>query len=60
VTRPPLLGDKTATEITRIRDVLGHETPMIGMYSFGEFAADGAPVAFHNKTIAICAIGATR
>lgn len=57
VTRPPLLGAAAATEVQHIRDVIGHETPLIGMYSFGEFAADTGPVCFHNKAVVVCVIG---
>lgn len=57
VTRPPLLGESTSAEICAIREVLGEQTPIIGMYSFGEIAADDGPVCFHNKTVAVCVIG---
>jgi hypothetical protein len=57
VARPPLLGDQTSTEVERIRAVLGETTPFIGMYSFGEIAADEGPACYRNKTVAICAIG---
>ncbi len=57
VTRPPLLGAEVGTELTRIQAIVGHDTPLIGMYSFGEVAADEGPVCFHNKTVVVCAIG---
>lgn len=57
VTRPPLLGAEVQTEISRMLDVVGPATPMIGMYSFGEIAAADGPVAFHNKTVVVCVIG---
>jgi hypothetical protein len=57
VARPPLLGEQASTEIERICAVLGEDTPFIGMYSFGEIAADEGPVCYRNKTVAICAIG---
>jgi hypothetical protein len=57
VTRPPLLGDQSQTEVERIRAVLGAATPFIGMYSFGEIAAADGPPAFHNKTVAVCVLG---
>lgn len=59
VTRPPLLGDQSQAEIDRIRSVLGATTPFIGMYSFGEIAADDGPPAFHNKTVAVCVLGSS-
>jgi hypothetical protein len=57
VTRPPLLGEQSQAEVERIREVLGAETPFIGMYSFGEIAAVDGPPAFHNKTVAVCVLG---
>lgn len=57
VTRPPLLGSSTAAEIDRIRAIVGTDTPIIGMYSFGEIAADTGPVCFHNKTVVVGVIG---
>ncbi len=57
VTRPPLLGTRTADEIDHIRAIVGLETPIIGMYSFGEIAADTGPVCFHNKTVVVGVIG---
>ncbi|KAB8145644.1 hypothetical protein F8S13_00730 [Chloroflexia bacterium SDU3-3] len=57
VTRPPLLGERSSEELARIREVVGQDVPLVGMYSFGEFAsAEGAP-SFHNKTIVVCVIG---
>lgn len=63
VTRPPLLGatpllgGRSHEEIERIRAVIGLTTPLLGMYSFGELAADDGPPNFHNKTVAVCVIG---
>lgn len=57
VTRPPLLGVEVGTELTRIQAIVGQDTPLIGMYSFGEVAAAEGPVCFHNKTVVVCAIG---
>jgi hypothetical protein len=58
VTRPPLLGEETDTEIARIRQELGPNIPFIGMYSFGEVASEEAgAVAFHNKTVVVYVIG---
>ncbi|NJP05051.1 MAG: GAF domain-containing protein [Chloroflexaceae bacterium] len=59
VTRPPLLEGEAEAELAAIREELGYDTPLIGMYSFGEFAADEGPVAFHNKTVAVYVIGQT-
>jgi hypothetical protein len=59
VTRPPLLGKEVETEINVIRDILGHDTPIAGMYSFGEIAADTGAVAFHTKTVVVYVIGRT-
>jgi hypothetical protein len=43
--------------LTRIQAIVGQDTPLIGMYSFGEVAAAEGPVCFHNKTVVVCAIG---
>lgn len=54
--RPPLLGDAVTAEIEQIRAVLGHTTPILGMYSLGEIAPNAGVVAFHNKTVVVCVI----
>lgn len=55
--RPRLLGDKANREIEVVRDIVGHETPMIGMYSTGEFAADRGAVQFHQSAFVVWVIG---
>jgi hypothetical protein len=58
VSRLLFLGDDAATEIDHIRDIVGHETPLIGMFSFGEIAAppESGLAVFHNKTVVVCAL----
>lgn len=58
VSRLLMLGPDAATEITVIRDVVGHDTPITGMFSFGEIAAAATGgTLFHNKTVVVYAIG---
>lgn len=56
ISRLILLGDDAATEINHIQDVVGHETPLIGMFSFGEIAAppESQLAVLHNKTVVVC------
>lgn len=58
ISRLMLLGDDAATEIGHIRDVIGHETSLIGMFSFGEIAPPPGSglAAFHNKTVVVCTL----
>lgn len=57
-TRAEVLKEYAATEMTMIRTIIGESTPMIGMYSLGEFAADSGPVHIHHNSVVVCAIGA--
>lgn len=58
VSRLLMLGSEASTEVSLIRDVVGRDTPVAGMFSFGEIAAgaDCRPV-LHNKTVVVCAFG---
>ena len=58
ISRLMFLGDDAATEIEHIRDILGHETPLIGMFSFGEIAPPlgSGLAALHNKTVVVCTL----
>jgi len=60
-TRLLLLGDDIAQDVDHIRDVIGPETPLIGMFSFGEIASppQGGQAAFYNKTVVVCALAQT-
>lgn len=62
ISRVKLFGHKVNEEINTIKDVLGYNTPMIGVCTFGE----QAPLKsleyhgeshFHNETVAILTIG---
>jgi len=55
--RPQLLGKQTEIELALVRDVVGKNTPIIGMYGLGEFAASIAAVNVHHKTIVVYVIG---
>jgi hypothetical protein len=50
ITRLNYLGEAAQEEVAVIREVVGAETPLIGIFSFGEVGAqsDGPPT-FHNK-----------
>jgi hypothetical protein len=58
VTRLVYLGPAAQEEIAIIREVIGAETPMIGLSSFGEIAAqESSPANIHNKTVVVGVIG---
>jgi len=57
ISRLNYLGPEAETEVYLIRDILGQDTPLAGMFSFGEVATAGGPAVFHNKTVVVCAIG---
>ena len=61
MTRYKLLGRSAIQEIQIIKDVLGHTTPMIGMYSAGEIAPFQTPnnqrnTHLQNESIVIVAL----
>lgn len=56
VSRLLMLGEQAATEVEMIRAIIGPETPMAGMFSFGEIATGAGAAALHNKTVVVCAI----
>lgn len=57
ISRLQYLGPKAETEVRLIREVLGQDTPLAGMFSYGEVATAGGPAVFHNKTVVVCVIG---
>ncbi len=66
VSRKRLLGTLVKDEVNEILDVVGRDTPLLGMASFGEYApaihaiGDATapePALFHNGTITIVGIG---
>jgi hypothetical protein len=59
ITRVNYLGEAASVEIETIQQVLGPETPVIGLVSFGEIAAQPySPPAFHNKAVVVGVVGA--
>jgi hypothetical protein len=58
VSRLIMLGDEAKTEVRLIQEIAGPETPIAGMFSFGEIAAaETGGALFHNKTVVVYAIG---
>jgi len=57
VTRPLILGNSIASEIATIREVVGHHTPLSGMFSFGEIATQKGFPLIHNVTVVVFVIG---
>jgi hypothetical protein len=57
--RKIVLGSKTAEEIDEIQKIVGKSTPIIGFYTYGEYAPTGKSnlSAFHNETVTISIIG---
>jgi hypothetical protein len=55
-----ILGRAAETELELIREILGREVPIFGMYSFGEIASfqlpDGQETIFQNESIIITAM----
>jgi hypothetical protein len=58
VSRLTVLGEDKTAEIHQIQEVVGCETPLIGMFSFGEIATppQGGLAAFYNKTVVVCVL----
>jgi hypothetical protein len=58
ISRLNYLGEAAQDEVAVIREVVGAETPLIGIFSFGEVGAqsDGPPT-LHNKTMVVGIIG---
>jgi len=60
VSRLAYLGAAAQEELAAIRGVIGLETPLIGLFSFGEVAAQlDSPPTVHNKTVVVGMIGET-
>jgi hypothetical protein len=58
VTRLNYLGPAAQEEVAVIREVVGSETPLIGLFSFGEIAAPlNSSVTLHNKAAVVGVIG---
>ncbi len=58
ISRLQYLQDDAMTEIEIIREMIGRETPLIGMFSYGEIAPppESGLTVLHNKTVVICAL----
>jgi hypothetical protein len=58
--RKIVLGRRTEEEIEQVRAQFGHQIPIIGFYSYGEFCPVGpvAPSHLHNETITLSVLGA--
>jgi hypothetical protein len=54
-----VLGSRTAEEINKIRKITGEDVPLIGFYTYGEYAPSGKRKlsSFHNETVTISIIG---
>ena len=53
IARKKLLINQKQLEIDKIREIIGHNTPLIGFYTYGEQAPLGGEVvscSFHNET----------
>ena len=57
--RKIVLGSRTNEEILAIQDVIGRDVPVIGFYTYGEFAPIGNSdhSYFHNETATMTVIG---
>ena len=54
-----LLGTRTGAEIDQVRDQLGQDLPVMGLYAFGEIAplGDNRDIRFHNETCVTVLMG---
>lgn len=58
VTRLAYLGVGVGMELQMVRQAVGANVPMIGLFSFGEIAGSlDKPVAMHNKTVVVGLVG---
>ncbi len=58
--RKIVLGRRTEEEIEQVRTQFGHQIPIIGFYTYGEFCpvSPVAPSHLHNETITLSVLGA--
>lgn len=58
ISRLQYLREKALAEIEGIRDVIGREIPVIGMFSYGEIAPppESGLTVLHNKTVVVCTL----
>jgi hypothetical protein len=63
VGRKLVLGRRTQEEVDAVKDVLGHDVPLIGFYTYGEIGPiskmekDLAQTKFHNETVVLWVLG---
>lgn len=60
--RAHLLGRRIGAEINAVKEILGHNSPVAGFYSYGEYAPLGSTNYYgqtylHNQAIALLGIG---
>jgi hypothetical protein len=57
--RKIVLGSRTGEEIAEIRKKVGNNVPIIGFYTYGEYAPSGKrkQARFHNETVTLTIIG---
>lgn len=56
VGRRLVLGARTDEELDSVVDALGHEAPIVGFYSYGEFSPAHGPCALQNQTMTLTTI----
>ena len=60
VTRLNHLGEAVSEELQAIREVIGLDTPLLGIVTYGEIAAQpGTYPVYHNKVVIVALIGAS-
>ena len=65
IAREKLFAQKAKEEINAVMDIIGHDVPLLGFYTYGEQAPMGGETydvkkiksRFYNETVVICAIG---
>jgi hypothetical protein len=57
--RKIVLGSRTNEEVSEIRKIVGNEVPIIGFYTYGEYAPEKKRKQsfFHNETVTLTIIG---
>ncbi len=57
--RKIVLGSRTSEEIAVIRKIVGDDVPIIGFYTYGEYAPSGKQNRshFHNETVTLTILG---
>jgi hypothetical protein len=57
--RKIVLGQRTQEELDRVRKIFGHEVPVLGFYTYGEYSRISCdhPSLLHNETATISVVG---